>query len=284
MNMTVNRHIIELIADNMQRDFGPNVFPCDMLQAAQDRIDPQRVHEQYDVMRRYISGSFQGMKILEIGASYGSYQSFLKSEGAQPYGIEPNQNAIEIGLQIWENMAGDSKVVTSVGEYLPFPGDVFDIVFSSNVLEHVQDPHRVIAEALRVLKIGGFLHFVFPNYGSIWDGHYATFWIPYAPANLMKWYLKLLGRSPHYVDTLQLLNIFTVRQFLKDNPNLKLISLGEDLFCERLMHGISGWSGMNRLPGIIRLLQKFKLVQLTCWLSRLFVMQTPFVLTAVKTF
>ena len=40
-------------------------------------------------------------------------------------------------------------------EYLPFPDDRFDIVYSNGVLHHTPDTERAMAEAWRVLKPGG---------------------------------------------------------------------------------------------------------------------------------
>lgn len=39
--------------------------------------------------------------------------------------------------------------------HLPFPDSTFDLVYCRYLLEHVADPPRVLAEALRVLKPGG---------------------------------------------------------------------------------------------------------------------------------
>lgn len=48
-----------------------------------------------------------------------------------------------------------STDVRGICESLPFKDNSFDLVFSIVVLEHVRDPHRAIAEMLRVLKPGG---------------------------------------------------------------------------------------------------------------------------------
>ena len=42
--------------------------------------------------------------------------------------------------------------ITSVGEYLPFRNEVFDIILSINVLDHCLNPLNVLKEANRVLK------------------------------------------------------------------------------------------------------------------------------------
>lgn len=42
--------------------------------------------------------------------------------------------------------------IKASGEYLPFKNNVFDMVFSSNVMEHVKHPLRFLRECYRVCK------------------------------------------------------------------------------------------------------------------------------------
>ena len=52
------------------------------------------------------------------------------------------------------------------------PPDFFDVVYSSGLIEHFDDPRAVIAEHLRVLRPGGRLVLIVPNFqgvqGRIW--------------------------------------------------------------------------------------------------------------------
>ena len=72
----------------------------------------------------------------------------------------------EAGLEPWQSFA------TVWVRLFPFPTSYFDVVYSSNVLEHVNEPPKVIGEIIRVLKPGGHAQIVVPNYGSWWEGHY----------------------------------------------------------------------------------------------------------------
>jgi SAM-dependent methyltransferase len=49
------------------------------------------------------------------------------------------------------------------GKTLPFPDESQDTVFTSHVLEHIEDYRSAIAEWFRVLKIGGFLVLAVPH-------------------------------------------------------------------------------------------------------------------------
>jgi SAM-dependent methyltransferase len=52
--------------------------------------------------------------------------------------------------------------VVADAEQLPFPGGLFRRVECDAVLEHVEDPQRVVAEIERVLAPGGYAHLVTP--------------------------------------------------------------------------------------------------------------------------
>ena len=49
------------------------------------------------------------------------------------------------------------------GQRLPFPDATFDVVFSSNVLEHVRNVPALLAEAARVLRPSGIMIHVLPS-------------------------------------------------------------------------------------------------------------------------
>lgn len=52
--------------------------------------------------------------------------------------------------------------VLGIGEELPFRDNMFDAVFSLNVLEHVRDPFQCAREIYRVLKPGGVVYAAVP--------------------------------------------------------------------------------------------------------------------------
>ena len=93
-------------------------------------------------------------RILEVGSG-GCGLSF--NFGGDVIGIDPLADDLR-QLFPWQR---DSKVPTlaAEGEHLPFDDASFDIVLSDNVIDHAEDPQRIVNEMARVLKPDGLLYF-----------------------------------------------------------------------------------------------------------------------------
>lgn len=55
---------------------------------------------------------------------------------------------------------------------LPFPDDYFDVVFSKSVIEHIENTEHYMSEMRRVLKKGGILILMVPD----WETQYIIFY------------------------------------------------------------------------------------------------------------
>jgi SAM-dependent methyltransferase len=101
-----------------------------------------------------------GARVLEVGAGTGKQAADLTARGFQV-------DAIEIAAS---NYAQDRlfPIVDYDGRHIPFPDATFDVVFSSNVLEHVPDLAQLHAEIRRVLKPGGTALHVLPTHAWRW--------------------------------------------------------------------------------------------------------------------
>ncbi len=95
--------------------------------------------------------------------------------------------------------AGEGQTVGGVGESLPFAAETFDVIVSNQVLEHVQSPKKVIQEAYRVLKPGGYFFLTYENYLSFYEPHYRVRWFPILPKPIGSMYLKAIGRDPTFL-------------------------------------------------------------------------------------
>jgi 2-polyprenyl-3-methyl-5-hydroxy-6-metoxy-1,4-benzoquinol methylase len=86
-------------------------------------------------------------RILEIGAGAGWQAKALSDQGFSVIALEIPQSSY-LAERIWPVLEYD-------GDHLPFANDQFDVVYSSNVLEHIPDVERFQKEIMRVLKVGG---------------------------------------------------------------------------------------------------------------------------------
>ncbi len=95
-----------------------------------------------------VAGLFpRGARVLEIGAGTGRQAADLKRRGFEVEAIEiPDSNYA--GSRVF-------PITDYDGRHVPFPDASFDLIFTSNVLEHVPDLAQLHAEIRRVLKPGG---------------------------------------------------------------------------------------------------------------------------------
>lgn len=91
-----------------------------------------------------------GRRALDVGAREGNQTRWLESRG---YEVEPID--VEPGF--------DRCKVVNVDEGLPYDDDSFDLVWCSEVIEHLKGPERAIEEFRRVTKPGGDIIMTTPN-------------------------------------------------------------------------------------------------------------------------
>ncbi len=114
---------------------------------------------------RHWSESRRKGKVLENGCGVGEYLARLGEEAAFAVGMD-----IEFPRLI-EAKKKNSNLVCAAGEALPFQRNLFDVVLSNEVIEHVQDDHLAIVECTAVLAEGGRLVLFCPNRGYPFETH-----------------------------------------------------------------------------------------------------------------
>ena len=83
----------------------------------------------------------------------------LVDKGARGTGIDPAAEAIQAADTHARQMGKEIRYDVGVGEDLPYEDAAFDIVVCVDVLEHVSDLAKVMAETTRVLRPGGVFLF-----------------------------------------------------------------------------------------------------------------------------
>lgn len=98
----------------------------------------------------------EGASVLEIGAGAGWQAKTLSAHGFSVEAIDLSSSRYASG-RVW-------PVVDYDGDHIPFPDAQFDIVLSSNVLEHIEHVEAFQSEILRVLKHEGTAIHILPTF------------------------------------------------------------------------------------------------------------------------
>lgn len=147
----------------------------------------------------------KGQKILEIGFGYGSLMKLLYEKGASVVGTEVDTNSYKIAKQLLPK-SKKLKLIQVKAETLPFKNASFDIVILFDVIEHVNNPQKMIRECKRILKKNGLLYVEFTPYYSVVGHHlydYSKLPIHYLPQSFVK----------QLVFNKQIESVFTPKQY-----------------------------------------------------------------------
>ena len=102
---------------------------------------------------------WQGRAVLDLGCAGGFMAEALAQRGAQVTGIDPAAAAIVAARSHAQTAGHDIAYDVGMGEALPYSDAAFDAVVCVDVLEHVADLSRVLAEVARTLRPGGLFLF-----------------------------------------------------------------------------------------------------------------------------
>jgi SAM-dependent methyltransferase len=118
--------------------------------------------------------------ILENGCGVGMYLAHLREKNNYVFGLDFDLSRTR------EAYKTEKRVINAAGEFLPYPPCTFDLILSNEVIEHVADDRKTVAEMVRCLKPGGRLVLFCPNrgypfetHGFYWKGRYHFGNIPF---------------------------------------------------------------------------------------------------------
>ena len=95
-------------------------------------------------------------RVLDLGAGAGIVEPMnFRGQVARICGVD-------LDPRVTENPFLDEGLISDATA-IPYPNESFDLVFSDNVFEHLEDPDAVLAEVHRLLVDGGVLLFKTPN-------------------------------------------------------------------------------------------------------------------------
>lgn len=127
------------------------------LNILQSALNPAR----FGYMRRVLTAERdpRGATTLDVGCGGGLLAEEFARLGCAVTGVDPSEGSLETARAHAEESGLDIAYVHGAGEALPFGDATFEVVYCCDVLEHVDDLDRVIAEIARVLEPGGIFLF-----------------------------------------------------------------------------------------------------------------------------
>jgi len=137
--------------DHLEEDwYAASDHPIALLRAENAVRNPWVIEE---LSRKFPSP----VSVLDIGCGAGLLTNALAKAGHAVTGIDLSEKSLETAQK---HDASHSVHYEKANAYsLPFPDESFDAACAMDVLEHVEEPHLLIAEASRVLKEKGIFFF-----------------------------------------------------------------------------------------------------------------------------
>jgi SAM-dependent methyltransferase len=122
-----------------------------------------------DFVRGVAEGLAPGAKVIDVGAGNAPYRELFEH--------------VDYSTVDWDNSPHERESdVSASADALPHDDESFDAVLLTQVLEHVPDPARVLAELYRILRPGGTVHITVP---LVWELHELPYdYYRYTPASL----------------------------------------------------------------------------------------------------
>jgi ubiquinone/menaquinone biosynthesis C-methylase UbiE len=105
-----------------------------------------------------------GDRVLDLGCGAGRFSALAAASGASTTGVDVAEAALKRARAAYPDL--DFRLAPTDGP-LPLDDNSFDLVWASEVIEHVADTAGWLSEARRVLAPGGRLLLTTPAHGRI---------------------------------------------------------------------------------------------------------------------
>ena len=118
-----------------------------------------------------LARTYPGGRVLDVGCGVGTAAALMREAGLRPVGLEPSEYACRVareryGLEVICGYLGDAGL----------PERSFDAVTFFDVLEHVYDPVKELADARRLLNSGGLVVVKVPNIEALQARVFGRWW------------------------------------------------------------------------------------------------------------
>lgn len=142
-----------------------------------------------------------GSRVLDYGCGQAGYLIDFDSRGIKISGAEIAGHVVDA----CRKYGLDVRKVEDLNR-IPFDDEMFDVVYLTQVFEHLRNPHGFMNELARVLKPNGTLYLAVPNSRSLWRRVFGQNWVSgwFAPFHLFHYDRRSLSvlANQHGFDTM----------------------------------------------------------------------------------
>lgn len=202
-----------------------------------EQTDPHRFYSELAADSLALLGEhtdLRGRTVLDVGAGPSEFARAFRAAGARyvPLDHDPGVASVRDG-----GLVGDAL-------RLPLADGCVDVVFSSNMWEHVPQPRAVADELLRVTRPGGIVFLSYTNWLSPWGGHETSPWHWLGGQRAIRRYARVHGHAPknRVGETLYRVSVQEGLDWAKGAP--------ADVLAARPRYLPDAWAGLLRLPGV----------------------------------
>jgi ubiquinone/menaquinone biosynthesis C-methylase UbiE len=133
----------------------------ELWQGLPERLSPP----DWQIRSTFLRGEVRaGDRALDLGCGTGDFTALLAQAGAHALGVDVAEAALARARAQHPRL--DFRLIP-IDAPLPFDDNSFDLVWSSEVIEHVADTGRWLSEARRVLSPSGRLLLTTPDHGRL---------------------------------------------------------------------------------------------------------------------
>ena len=154
-----------------------------------EQTDPHRFYSELaadsiGLLREHTD--LEGRVVLDVGAGPSEFARAFREAGARYVPVDHDSGVPSVRDG---GVVGDAR-------RLPLADGSVDVVFSSNMWEHVPAPEAVADELLRVTRPGGVLFLSYTNWLSPWGGHETSPWHWLGGERAIRRYERKHGHPP----------------------------------------------------------------------------------------
>lgn len=165
-----------------------------------------------------------GMRVLEVGCGIGLLASFLRQSGVDITGLEPGASGFgfmpEIGSAILRHLPDTLRAEwlgIGAGQLDPARHGQFDLIYSTNVLEHIPDLAGAFRGMASVLAPGGTMVHLCPNYAVPYEPHFGIPLVPFLPRATAFLYRETIKKLPGIWEELNFITASRVKRLARTN-------------------------------------------------------------------